>query len=53
MGQGRRVGMAGVMPIAPTEIVAWCQLRDIALESWELSIIQGLDNAFVRIAAEK
>jgi hypothetical protein len=54
MSQGRRVGgMGSVLPIPPSEIMAWCHLTGIRLSRWEYSVIMALDAAFLRVSAER
>ena len=53
MSQGRSVSMGGIMPIPPSEMLAWCTLKRIELQRWEFDAIQALDATFMRVAAEK
>jgi hypothetical protein len=54
LNTGRSIGGMGTpMAIAPTEILAWCQLRRVVLEDWEISVLQGLDAAFLKAAAPR
>jgi len=51
---GRSIAaMGGVLPIPPSEILAWAQLRQVTFEVWELEVLNRLDVAFVRMASKK
>ena len=54
VAQGRPVGPEGIqMPIPPSEVYAWAQLGGHQLRAWELKALRGLDNAYLRVAAER
>lgn len=39
--------MNGPEPIQPTEMKAWIELNDIRLESWEVELLETLDNVLL------
>jgi hypothetical protein len=52
INQGRAVaGMGTMLPIPPSEINAWCQLRRVELENWEIDVIWALDVLFRKMMA--
>ncbi len=55
IAQGRQiVGMSGTMlPLPPSEILAWSTLTATRLRGWELEAIQLLDRAYLTSASQK
>lgn len=53
LSAARSVGMGGALGITYLDIHAYSQLHGIRFESWELSAIRQLDNAFLNSQYEK
>ncbi len=54
LGAGRPIGgMGSLMPIPPSEILAWCTLKGITLKDWELDCLRNIDAAFLRVMSAK
>jgi hypothetical protein len=52
LNTGRKVGGMGTMlPVPPTEVLAWSQIRGVAIELWELKVVWALDAAFRKMMA--
>lgn len=45
--------MSGPNPISYDTIYFWCQLNDIELTPWEISVIKDLDNEYIKAMGEE
>lgn len=50
---GRGNNGFGPSPLSYTEIEAWCCLRNIVLDDWEVSAFRSLDHTYLEVWAEK
>jgi len=51
IGRSRRNYGWGATPIQYSEIQAWCNLRQVKLDAWELETIINLDTAYLSFVA--
>lgn len=52
IARGRPVTEGSLLPIPAREILAWCQLTQIRLQSWELQAIVMLDQSYLEVVRE-
>lgn len=50
---GSRATGFGVSAIAPSEVLAWQQLRGVRLTPWEVDTLAALDSAVVAVMSEQ
>ncbi len=47
LSSARGYGLNGPLAISHQEIKAYCDLMDLDLSPWEVSVIRGMDNAYI------
>lgn len=50
---GRPVQDGFLLPIPPSEYVAWATLSRVSLRPWEVRVLRAIDAAALRVAQEK
>lgn len=50
---GRAHSGFGPLPLSATEILSWCQLRQVRLSPWEFLTIRDLDALWIKVMHEK